>query len=374
MRDTTRIRTVSPLAMLGAAPPAQPKGPVRFCLDDTPERERPTLLRECFARVGVHYDFRALPDAPFRVDMAINAFPGLLVALGDLHGWSKRGPRELASVMRDEAHLLVNLKGAHRVEQRNRELVLGEGEATFASCSDPSTLTHSGTSELLVLRFPKAAVAPLVNGPDDHLVRRIPGDLPVLRLLRSYVASAWDEQADGGPDVQRCLVTHVYDLLALMIGARCDSAALAQERGVAAARLGAVKRDIARNLAESNLSVAALALRHSCTERSIQRMFEGKGTTFTQYVLMQRLARAHDLLDDPRLRAEKISTVALDCGFGDVSYFNRAFRRRYGVAPSDVRAQAQSTPPTVVRRDNWNSCRRTGVHFAGACARGGFDA
>jgi AraC-like DNA-binding protein len=352
MRAITRIQAVSPLAMLGAASPSQPTGPVRFCLDDMPERERPTLLRECFARVGVHYEFRALPDAPFRVDMAINAFPGLLVALGDLHGWSKRGARELASVMRDEAHLLVNLKGTHRVEQKNRELVLGEGEATFASCSDPSTLTHSGTSELLVLRFPKASLAPLVNGPDDRLIQRIPSELPVLRLLRSYVASAWDEQVDAGPDVQRSLVAHVYELMALMMGANRDTAALAQERGVAAARLNAIKRDIGRNLAESNLSVAALALRHNCTERSIQRLFEAEGTTFTQYVLMQRLARAHGLLDDPRLRTEKICAVAFDCGFGDVSYFNRAFRRRYGVAPSDVRAQAQPVPPTEGRRDN----------------------
>ena len=39
--------------------------------------------------------------------------------------------------------------------------------------------------------------------------------------------------------------------------------------------------------------------------------------------------------------AEKIAGIALDAGFGDLSYFNQAFRRRYGAAPSDVRAQAQ---------------------------------
>jgi AraC-like DNA-binding protein len=35
-----------------------------------------------------------------------------------------------------------------------------------------------------------------------------------------------------------------------------------------------------------------------------------------------------------------VSSIALDAGFGDISYFNRAFRRRYGATPSDVRAQA----------------------------------
>ena len=52
------------------------------------------------------------------------------------------------------------------------------------------------------------------------------------------------------------------------------------------------------------------------------------------------------------LTSSKISSVAFDCGFGDVSYFNRAFRRRYGMAPSDVRAWAPNVEPMSRRRDN----------------------
>ena len=84
MRDLARLQTVSPLAMLASAPLRRPKGPVRLCFDDMPERERPTLLRECLARASVHYDFCAVPDAPFRVDLAINNFPGLMVVMGGL--------------------------------------------------------------------------------------------------------------------------------------------------------------------------------------------------------------------------------------------------------------------------------------------------
>src|SRR5262249_2803854 len=138
----------------------------------------------------------------------------------------------------------------------------------------------------------------------------------------------------------------------LMMGANRDTAALAQERGVAAARLNAVKRDIGRNLAVSNLSVAALALRHNCTERSIQRLFEAEGTTFTEYVLMQRLARRHARLDAPRRRGEKSGAGAFDCGSGGARFSNRPSRRRWGVAPADGRARAQPAPPAVVRRDN----------------------
>jgi len=341
MHDLAEIPTLSPLALLAATPPPRPTGPVRFCFDDMPERERPTLLRECFARVGVHYDFSAPQDATFDVDLALNPLPGLLVGVGRLQALRTRGRRELAAQIRDDAALLMNLKGSHRVAQRGQDIMLGAGEAVVTSCSDHSTIVHGGDSEMLVLRLPKAALAPLVHRLDDRWAQRIPSDVPALRLLRSYLMLAWDSQAQAGPEVQQSIVTHVYDLLGVMMGAGHDIAAMAQARGMTAARLHAIKQDIERGLDRQNLSVAGLALRHRCTARSIQRMFEAEGTTFTDYVITQRLARAHQLLSDPRLRGEKISAVALDCGFGDVSYFNRVFRRRYGAAPSDVRARTR---------------------------------
>ena len=46
------------------------------------------------------------------------------------------------------------------------------------------------------------------------------------------------------------------------------------------------------------------------------------------------------MLIDPRYADRGISAVAYEAGFGDLSYFNRTFRRRYGATPSDVRAAA----------------------------------
>ena len=74
---------------------------------------------------------------------------------------------------------------------------------------------------------------------------------------------------------------------------------------------------------------------------AVQKLFERDGTTFTEHVLEQRLAFAHRALSDPKRAAEKIAAVAFTAGFGDVSYFYRVFRRRFGVLPTDVRAQAR---------------------------------
>ena len=72
----------------------------------------------------------------------------------------------------------------------------------------------------------------------------------------------------------------------------------------------------------------------------LQRLFESEGTTFTEYVTQQRLARAYRTLSDPRLLDRTVTAIAFDVGFGNLSYFNRLFRRAYGATPSDVRAAA----------------------------------
>jgi AraC family transcriptional regulator len=68
------------------------------------------------------------------------------------------------------------------------------------------------------------------------------------------------------------------------------------------------------------------------------RTFEGiTGATPHQYVLRARLRRAAIRL---KTETAKILDVALDCGFGDVSNFNRAFRAEFGMNPRRYRSTA----------------------------------
>ncbi|HKE24336.1 MAG TPA: AraC family transcriptional regulator [Bryobacteraceae bacterium] len=61
------------------------------------------------------------------------------------------------------------------------------------------------------------------------------------------------------------------------------------------------------------------------------RVFEAvTGTTPHQYLLRLRLRRAAVRL---RIEPAKVLDIALDCGFGDVANFNRAFRAEFGVSP-----------------------------------------
>jgi AraC-like DNA-binding protein len=46
-------------------------------------------------------------------------------------------------------------------------------------------------------------------------------------------------------------------------------------------------------------------------------------------------------MSDPRQAEQTLTAIAFAVGFGDLSYFNRTFRRRFGATPSDIRAAAR---------------------------------
>lgn len=65
------------------------------------------------------------------------------------------------------------------------------------------------------------------------------------------------------------------------------------------------------------------------------RFFRGEtGRTFTGYLMDYRLSYAAYLL---RESSGKISDIAMNCGFNNLSYFIRSFKERYGLSPREFR-------------------------------------
>jgi AraC-like DNA-binding protein len=111
---------------------------------------------------------------------------------------------------------------------------------------------------------------------------------------------------------------------------------------VRAARLRAIKADIEAHLAHGGLSPGAVAKRQQVSDSYIRKLFGGEGTSFSEYVLARRLLLAHRMLIDRRWAGVGIASIAYDAGFGDLSYFNRAFKRCFGATPSEVRDAIKS--------------------------------
>ena len=109
------------------------------------------------------------------------------------------------------------------------------------------------------------------------------------------------------------------------------------ERSKAAARRRLVRRDILENLSDPGLDIGAIARRQGVTPRYIQRLLESEGTTFTAFLRDCRLDLAFRLLREGDANAGRITEIAYDVGFSDLSTFSRAFRRRFDATPSEIR-------------------------------------
>ena len=95
--------------------------------------------------------------------------------------------------------------------------------------------------------------------------------------------------------------------------------------------------DALANLSQVSLSAKTIARRHGVSDRYIRLLFEETGQTFGEFVLEERLKWAFQLLNGSVRPDMRISDVASEVGFSDVTTFNRAFKRRFGDTPRTIR-------------------------------------
>jgi AraC-like DNA-binding protein len=311
----------------------------RLSTDQFAERDRIEAARETIGRSLMKMQFELQPGVPFNVDMVFRVLPDFALASGICSAMDCLRIPEL--IESDDLILTVALSGGCILRVRGEEIPIGGSTAALTRTTDVCCCAIQSTSNLINFRFPFDKMAPLISDIDAAAMRPIPVDTEALRLLVHYASALKEKDMLAAPEVQSLVSTHLKDLAALAIGATRDAAVAASGRGVPAARLRAIKADIVKNLTDRNLSIDTIARLHGITPRYVSMLFDGDATTFSEFVLVKRLNHAHRMLINPRYSNHTVSSVAFEAGFGDLSYFNRAFRRLYGATPSDIRARAQ---------------------------------
>jgi AraC-like DNA-binding protein len=310
---------------------------VEFSTDHIPEKDRIAFWREHYGHVMLRVDLEPARDAVFEARSVSLALPGLqLMEASSSPAKISRSGRYLADG-NDDVVVAVNRTGTVNIVCSGREQSLREGEAIVLSGGEAASFHRTSMGRSFTLRVPRAMFEQTAVSLDDALMRPIPGDRGALRLLVDYAGWLLNTGSTIDRQLRNVSVRHVRDLLALAVGPSADFADTARTRGLRAARLKLAKSYIVAHSHRRDISVGTLAASLSVTPRYVQRLFETDGTTFSEYLIGQRLARAHRLLCEPSANQTAISTIAYDAGFGDLSYFNRCFRRQYGLTPREVR-------------------------------------
>jgi AraC-like DNA-binding protein len=309
---------------------------VRFSSAHYPLKERFAAWCEVYERTLCKQVIEPINPDTLLADVTFRRLPGLTIMQADrFEAFYTRKPSQVEG---DNLLFTVGLAGGFEANQLGRKSEIRSGDGFVGTAAEPVVKRLSPGCRSLTLSVPSRAIACMVSGLDEMFGRSIPAGSPALGLLTRYLSfvEAADELAK--PELQPTVVKHVYDLLALTLGATRDSAVTAKLGGGRAARLREIKADVERAIGKEEISVGALAARHRLQVRSIQRLFEAEGVTFTEYVICRRLAKAYAMLTDRHFADLPIGAIAFEVGFTDQPYFNRVFRNRYGASPSEVRA------------------------------------
>lgn len=312
----------------------------RLVFADAGRRETETFLEILEPSIGLFLDRHE--DERMSLDYSFRIMPGAYVSSERLAGVAATREKDhVAQDGNDDLSLLIPRSGQPvymRLPDRPRgldEIVMRAGDPVLLRGNEERFYAHAPGSHCQVIAVSRGCVSAAVKDLDQALYRGVPQSA-ALELLCSY-ARTLSSDIGALDDETLCQARKTLtDLFILALGPTREGVEATRE-SARTAKLAGIKADIETRLAHPDLSLDWISGRHGLSPRAIRNLFYAEGTNFTDHVLTARLALAYKRLSDPRLQDRNITAIAFECGFGDLSWFNQAFRRRYGMRPSDLR-------------------------------------
>lgn len=240
---------------------------------------------------------------------------------------------------RDDSMVDVGLinAGAMRIRYgRDQTLVLrpDAGPVVFDPARPMTVFTTR--SDVTYLRLPRAAVVAALGSaaiPRGVAVRQLAAGALTAQLTASMRAAPRMVAQTAGA-VTEALRT--LQSLALVALAGVRGAGHHWPSELDAALFTAACCQLTRQLADSRLTAGAVAAAIGCSRAQLYRLFAARGETVAGRLRELRLQHAAILLR--RNRVEPIGLIGAHCGYGEPIAFDRAFRRRFRMTPSEWRA------------------------------------
>lgn len=220
-------------------------------------------------------------------------------------------------------YVLLNEGGTSRHRQCGREAVLQRGELTLLHSNDRYTIEFTDHNVMVVLYLPLARAAHIDIEPHIATPHSVEESALLASFMRRLIAYR-DLDREIKPPAH--LAQTAMDLMALCWPGETRS----RPRVSMEVRAQDVCECVQRELENPALSAELIADSLGVTSRYVHLIFARMETTAAAYITGMRLdAAAARLRQQPKAH---ITDVALDCGFRDLSYFCRAFRRRFGTS------------------------------------------
>lgn len=302
------------------------------------DRQRFLGFAELFEHFSNTGELDPADDLPFRA--AMNSITIGTTMLGRCDGTFTTVRRERRQVIEtgDDRYCLARNNGhlAAEVTHRGKSLWLRPGSMVLLKLDEPFFSADGGSIKRFTnVHLPEVALKAVAGDLDRHVARELaPGGALSLAMDYSDLLLGNPAAAD---QAGVAIASHLLDLVALGLSGHREAPSAAERSGVRAVRLTMVLTILERRFCEPDFSARKLAAVAGLSERYVNELLHESGAGFGVRLNELRLRRAAELLsrDHPR-----VSDVAYRCGFNDLSYFNRCFRRRFGLTPTAARGGA----------------------------------
>lgn len=296
-----------------------------------------SALRHSFFPLDISTDHAS----PFNADVRLDEFShckfaevqaSAHTATMSRHGCNRLTQRYIKVIWQQQGH-------AH-LEQQGRELNLQAGDWTVYEASLPYEIAMTEDTAFTVFLCESNGQDGLLSLTQRAAGRkmRIEGGAAVaLSTLRAM-------RGEGGqlPLQSRGIVVDFVTSLLSREMQLSDGDAAAARRRAQEVVLREAQEYLKRHLGETELSPDSIANALRVSRRTLYHAFELAGETPQALIQRIRLERCRDVLAQTNASATSITQLALEFGFADPAYFSRAFRQRFGCAPSQYRQRAQA--------------------------------
>lgn len=100
-----------------------------------------------------------------------------------------------------------------------------------------------------------------------------------------------------------------------------------------------IRKYVSDRFKDFNLSLTSISDAFNVSENYLSSFFkEQEGECLSEYIQRKRMTEASKLLLDSR---ESVDAIAANCGYSNGASFRRAFKRVYGLSPSDYRSRKE---------------------------------
>ena len=252
----------------------------------------------------------------------------------------------------DEWEAVLLTQGSCLVAAGNHKATLRAGEGFFvhsgalhgcwdienSGCRFHSMVFHPrlvGSS--LDSIFHQQFVQPLLDHPGPELIVLHP-DIPWQKQALTLLEDAWQQFVLESPGFPFRVRNDLSELIWLLYCHLSPAASTVSSKNLRDAQRIKIMLTCIHSRYASELNTAAIAASASVSESECLRCFRSTiGTTPIQYLKHYRIQQAACLLTETHA---KISDIAAACGFQDMSYFTRTFRKMMGCVPTEYRKNA----------------------------------